>query len=112
MLAARDGIKDNEKVSKCGRRFWELTGGVLRCAACGGAMATNYITPRKTGYYRCGRRYRLGALAGQELSSRRDRGSGVELCVKGSQGPGAAATWHGRDARQGKGIEFTGAWRG
>jgi site-specific DNA recombinase len=63
VLAARDAIKDNEKVSNCGRRFWELTGGVLRCAACGGAMATNYITPRKTGYYRCGRRYRLGAYA-------------------------------------------------
>src|SRR5215211_3733615 len=63
VLAARDAIKDNEKVSNCGRRFWELTGGVLRCEACGGAMATNYITPRKTGYYRCGRRYRLGAHA-------------------------------------------------
>src|SRR5215218_4288842 len=63
VLAARDAIKDNEKVSNCGRRFWELTGGVLRCAACGGAMATNYITPRQTGYYRCGRRYRLGEHA-------------------------------------------------
>jgi hypothetical protein len=32
VLAAREAIKDNERVS---RRFWELTGGVLRCAACG-----------------------------------------------------------------------------
>jgi site-specific DNA recombinase len=63
VLAARDAIKDNKRVSNCGRRFWELTGGVLRCAACGGAMATNYITPRQTGYYRCGRRYRLGEYA-------------------------------------------------
>ena len=63
VLAARDAIKDNEKVSNCGRRFWELTGGVLRCAACGGAMATNYMTPRQTGYYRCGKRYRLGKYA-------------------------------------------------
>jgi site-specific DNA recombinase len=63
VLAARHAIKDNEKVSNCGRRFWELTGGVLRCAACEGAMATNYITPRKTGYYRCGKRYRLGTHA-------------------------------------------------
>src|ERR687893_2057843 len=60
VLAARDAIKDNERVSNCGRRFWELTGGVLRCAACGGAMATNYMTPRQTGYYRCGKRYRVG----------------------------------------------------
>jgi hypothetical protein len=63
VLAARDAIKDNERVSNCGRRFWELTGGVLRCAACGGAIATNYITPRQTGYYRCGKRYRLGEYA-------------------------------------------------
>jgi site-specific DNA recombinase len=63
VLAARDAIKDNVRTSNCGRRFWELTGGVLRCAACGGAMATNFITPRKTGYYRCGRRYRMGKHA-------------------------------------------------
>ena len=63
VLSARNAIKVNEKVSNCGRRFWELTGSVLRCAACGGAMATNFITPRKTGYYRCGKRYRLGAHA-------------------------------------------------
>ena len=63
VLAARKIIEKNEKVSNCGRRFWELTGGVLRCAACEGAMATNYITPRQTGYYRCGKRYRLGTHA-------------------------------------------------
>jgi hypothetical protein len=63
VLAAREVIKDNERVSNCGRRFWELTGGVLRCAACGGAMATNYMTPRQTGYYRCGKRCRLGKYA-------------------------------------------------
>jgi site-specific DNA recombinase len=60
VLAAREAIKDNEKVSNCGRRFWELTGGVLRCAGCGYAMGTNFITDRGIGYYRCGRRYRLG----------------------------------------------------
>jgi site-specific DNA recombinase len=63
VLAARKIIENNEKVSNCGRRFWELTGGVLRCAACGSAMATNFITPRQTGYYRCGKRYRLGKHA-------------------------------------------------
>jgi hypothetical protein len=71
VLAARETIKNNEKVSNCGRRFWELTGGVLRCAACGGAMATNFITPRKTGYYRCGRRYRLGRHACSQSKSLR-----------------------------------------
>jgi site-specific DNA recombinase len=63
VLAARDAIKNNEKVSNCGRRFWELTRGVLRCAACGGAMATTFHPLRKMGYYRCGKRYRLGAHA-------------------------------------------------
>jgi site-specific DNA recombinase len=63
VLAARNAIKDNERISNCGRRFWELTGGVLRCAACGAAMSTNFITPRKTGYYRCSKRYRLGKHA-------------------------------------------------
>jgi site-specific DNA recombinase len=63
VLAARGAIKDNEKVSNCGRRFWELTGGVLRCAACGGAMATTYQSHREVGYYRCGKRYRLGSHA-------------------------------------------------
>jgi site-specific DNA recombinase len=60
VLAAREAIKDNKRVSNCGRRFWELTGGVLRCAACGYAMGTNFLTDRGIGYYRCGRRYRLG----------------------------------------------------
>jgi site-specific DNA recombinase len=63
VLAAREAIKDNQKISNCGRRFWELTGGVLRCAGCGYAMGTNFIIDRGTGYYRCGRRYRLGVDA-------------------------------------------------
>jgi hypothetical protein len=31
VLAARQAIENNEKTSNWGRRFWELTGGVLRC---------------------------------------------------------------------------------
>jgi site-specific DNA recombinase len=63
VLAARAAIKDNVKVSNCGRRFWELTGGVLRCEACGGAMGTNFVTTRGAAYYRCGRKYRVGSSA-------------------------------------------------
>jgi site-specific DNA recombinase len=63
VLAAREAIRDNQKISSCGRRFWELTGGVLRCAGCGYAMGTNFIIDRGTGYYRCNRRYRLGVNA-------------------------------------------------
>jgi hypothetical protein len=57
VLAARKTLEENEKVSGCGRHLWELTGGVLRDAACGGAMVTNFITPRQTGYCRCNTRY-------------------------------------------------------
>jgi site-specific DNA recombinase len=32
--AARAQVKDNRRPSKAGRRFWELSGGVLRCAEC------------------------------------------------------------------------------
>lgn len=68
VLAAREATKDNERVSNCGRRFLEPTGGVLCCEACGGAVARNFITTRVTGYYRCGRRHRLG-----RCSSRREK---------------------------------------
>jgi site-specific DNA recombinase len=71
VLAAREAIKDNHKFSNCGRRFWELTGGVLRCAECGYAMGTNFIIDRGTGYYRCGRRYRLGVNACSHSKTRR-----------------------------------------
>jgi hypothetical protein len=72
VLAARDAIKNNEKISNCGRRFWELTGGMLRCAACGGAMATTFHPECKMGYYRCGKRYRLGTNACSQGRNFRD----------------------------------------
>jgi hypothetical protein len=53
--AAREAIADNKPVSNNGERFWELSGGVLRCSACGLAMRTN-ITRKGTKrycYYLC-----------------------------------------------------------
>jgi site-specific DNA recombinase len=38
--AARAAIKDNRRPSSAGRRFWELSGGILRCSVCGHSMAT------------------------------------------------------------------------
>jgi hypothetical protein len=35
---ARDAIRNNEKCSSAGRRFWELSGGIFRCAQCGRAL--------------------------------------------------------------------------
>jgi site-specific DNA recombinase len=36
--SARDAIRDNRRHSNAGRRFWELSGGILRCGECGRAM--------------------------------------------------------------------------
>jgi site-specific DNA recombinase len=60
---AREAIKDNRRPSSAGLRFWELSGGVLRCAECGRAMQTTTITSssgRVHHYYRCPRRVRDG----------------------------------------------------
>ncbi len=39
--AARAAIKENHKHSNAGRRSWELSGGIMRCGACGHAMVTH-----------------------------------------------------------------------
>jgi site-specific DNA recombinase len=56
--AARLAIKDNKRPSNTGRRFWPLSGGVLRCPACGWSMSPHTISPggkctRFYYYYRC-----------------------------------------------------------
>ena len=45
--AAREAIKHNRRASNAGRRFWELSGGIMRCGACGYAMTTHTTTPKK-----------------------------------------------------------------
>ena len=57
--AARASIKDNPRPSSAGRRFWELSGGILRCGGCGYAMATNNVPSggkKLLFYYRCAKR--------------------------------------------------------
>ncbi|MBV9455245.1 MAG: recombinase family protein [Rubrobacter sp.] len=53
--AARRAIADNKPPSSNGDRFWELSGGILRCSACGLRMRTT--TTRKANktyyYYHC-----------------------------------------------------------
>ena len=56
--AAREAIKTNKRPSNARRRFWPLSGGVLRCPACGWAMSPHTISPggkstRPYYYYRC-----------------------------------------------------------
>ena len=62
---ARAAIEHNRRPSSAGLRFWELSGGILRCGSCGRTMQTTSI-PSTTGkvhhYYRCPRRVRDGKL--------------------------------------------------
>jgi site-specific DNA recombinase len=63
--AAREAIKDNRRTSNAGRRFWELSGGIMRCGACGYAMTTHTTTPKKGRsklfyYYACRTYYKKG----------------------------------------------------
>ena len=37
--AARGNLSKNRKPANAGRRFWDLSAGILRCAACGRAMS-------------------------------------------------------------------------
>jgi site-specific DNA recombinase len=64
--AAREAIKNNYRPSSAGRRFWELSGGILRCGCCGCVMKTTSIRSRGKNmyfYYRCPRRLRFGKEA-------------------------------------------------
>jgi site-specific DNA recombinase len=62
--AARETIENNQRNSNAGRRFWELSGGILRCGTCGYAMVSHTTTPTaKSGmyfYYVCRTRYIKG----------------------------------------------------
>ena len=56
--AARRAIKDNKRPSNARRRFWPLSGGVLRCPTCSCAMSPHTVSPggksnRFYYYYRC-----------------------------------------------------------
>ena len=66
---ARAAIQNNERCSSAGRRFWELSGGVFRCAECGRALvATTARKGRKERrrllyYYQCATRRQVGKHA-------------------------------------------------
>lgn len=52
---ARVNIAENRSPSRAGDRFWELSGGIMRCAQCGRAMQTLNVSGRRRRhfYYRC-----------------------------------------------------------
>ena len=65
----RAALWDNEKCSSAGRRFWELSGVIIRCAECGRALVP--VTTLKGGkgyrrrifYYQCRTRRQTGKHA-------------------------------------------------
>jgi site-specific DNA recombinase len=66
---AREAVKNNRVPSAAGRRVWELSGGILKCGACGYNMMIHSVTaprlkhPGHLYYYRCRKRNRDGAEA-------------------------------------------------
>ena len=61
--AAREAIKDNRKTSNAGRRFWELSGGLLRCGDCGWTMHAHNVVSSANNrlfYYCCKAKYKHG----------------------------------------------------
>jgi site-specific DNA recombinase len=74
--AARATLKANVRTSSAGERFWELSGGIVRCGLCGRRMSPS--TTRKGGktyhYYRCDKRWQGNAAAcSHEKHHRADR---------------------------------------
>ena len=57
--AAREAVRDNTWNPRGDARFWELSGGILRCGACGRRMRT-CVTRKKPDrvyfYYACAKR--------------------------------------------------------
>jgi site-specific DNA recombinase len=80
--AARHIVANNKPCSSNGDRFWELSGGVLRCSECGRRMRTS-VTRKKDGkcyfYYSCASR-REGNLSSCE-NRRTHRAERIEPAV-------------------------------
>jgi hypothetical protein len=56
-------IKDNYRAFNAGWRFWELSGGILRCCECGWTMYAHTTPPfpnKRYYYYVCKAKYRKG----------------------------------------------------
>ncbi len=43
---AREALKKNERSSSNSERFWELSGGIVRCGCCDWAMGTTTVSRR------------------------------------------------------------------
>jgi site-specific DNA recombinase len=75
--AARVYVADNMRPSKNGGRFWELSGGISRCAECGWTLRTSTVTsgnsPKVNFYYSCSKVHLNGRVCPNRKSHRADR---------------------------------------
>ena len=75
--AAREAVRNNKKPSSAGRRYWELSGGVLSCGCCGSRMAAETAwasrasAAKKYFYYKCPKGRRGGTEACPNNTSHR-----------------------------------------
>jgi site-specific DNA recombinase len=108
VLAAREAIKNNEKVSNCGRRFWELTGGVLRCVwGCDGHQLHHAAQDRLLSVWQAVSLGPARLLAKQDSPSRGNRSAHLGIRVGHTQRAGATPARLGRDAEAGGGVSPT-----
>ena len=81
---ARQGLENNALApSKAAKRFWELSGGVLRCGECGHTLRPHTASPRVGTlfhYYSCRSRYNTGPSRGC-TNTKQLRAEGIERQV-------------------------------
>jgi site-specific DNA recombinase len=70
--AAREAVEGNRRSLSANRRFWQLSGGLLRCAHCSGKMRPQSSLGRRDPearyfYYRCGTQWGNGSCPHNKL---------------------------------------------
>ena len=103
--AARERIKENRTPSRAGRRFWDLSGGIIYCGGCGRRMGHHSVLARSKKYhyhyYRCPGHNQHLEDCPQEHSGGRDRVRRVGFDLRSPHGPRAARGGSRRDDRAG-----------
>jgi hypothetical protein len=74
--AARMALANNERTSKNDGRFWELSGGVMRCGSCGWSIKSATVATssraKRNHYYRCSKLNNYGGDCVNRKSHRAD----------------------------------------
>jgi GNAT superfamily N-acetyltransferase len=86
--AAREAVEANRGSPSANGRFWELSGGLLRCALCGGKMRPQGSLGRRSPearyfYYRCGTQWDNGSCPHKKLHRAGDTERRVWAFVRG-----------------------------